>query len=65
MNNTVLGAEKVIFISEAHEKFYYEKLKEVRYQDRMYTTRHSATVLALTMIPEEMRTAFMILRQAV
>jgi len=23
----------VIFISEAHEKFYYEKLKEVRYQD--------------------------------
>ena len=30
------GAEKaqgLIFISEAHEKFYYEKLKEVRYQD--------------------------------
>ena len=33
MNNTALGAEKIIFISEAHEKFYYEKLKEVRYQD--------------------------------
>lgn len=36
--NTALGAaaEKdanIIFISEAHEKFYYEKLKEVRYQD--------------------------------
>ena len=25
--------EKIIFISDAHEKFYYEKLKEVRYQD--------------------------------
>ena len=38
MNNTALGAEKkkeqtINFISEAHEKFYYEKLKEVRYQD--------------------------------
>ena len=36
MNSTTLGAEKkenIIFISDAHEKFYYEKLKEVRYQD--------------------------------
>ncbi len=38
MSNTALGAEKtkkkrIIFISEAHEKFYHEKLKEVRYQD--------------------------------
>ena len=38
MSNTALGAEKtkkerIIFISEAHEKFYYEKLKAVRYQD--------------------------------
>ena len=35
MNNTALGAKKeaIIFISDAHEKFYYEKLKEVRYQD--------------------------------
>ena len=38
MNNTALGAENkkeqtIKFISEAHEKFYYEKLKEVRYQD--------------------------------
>ena len=36
MNNTALGAvsnkkENIRFISEAHEKFYYEKLKEVRY----------------------------------
>ena len=38
MNSTALGAENtkkesIIFISEAHEKFYYEKLKEVRHQD--------------------------------
>ena len=25
--------ENIIFISGAHEKFYYEKLKEVRYQE--------------------------------
>lgn len=33
--NTALGAEteKINFISEAHEKFYYGKLKEVRYPD--------------------------------
>ena len=28
--------ESMIFISEAHEKFYYEKLKEVRYQDEYH-----------------------------
>ncbi len=64
MNNTALGAESIIFISEAHEKFYYEKLKEVRYQD----VYHKALLLLpwqLTMIPEEMQIAFMILRQAV
>lgn len=38
MTNTALsaGAEKaqsIIFISNAHEKFYYEKLQEVRDQD--------------------------------
>lgn len=37
MSSTALGAEaekaqEIIFISELHEKFYYEKLKEVRYQ---------------------------------
>ena len=41
MNSTALGAgaekvQEIIFISEAHEKFYYEKLKEVRYQDANY-----------------------------
>ena len=61
MNSTALGAESIIFISEAHEKFYYEKLEEVR----MCTTRHFAIALVLTTIPEEMRIAFMILRQAV
>ena len=33
MNSTALSAENIIFISEAHEKFFHEKLKEVRYQD--------------------------------
>ncbi len=41
MTNTALGAgalkaQNIIFISDAHEKFYYEKLKEVRYPE--YTT---------------------------
>ena len=36
MSSTALGAEKaIIFISDAHENFYYEKLKKVRYQDAM------------------------------
>lgn len=35
MTSTALGAketkkENIIFISDAHEKFYYEKLEEVR-----------------------------------
>ena len=43
MNNTALGAENkkehaINFISEAHEKFCYEKLKEVRYQDVYHKT---------------------------
>lgn len=38
MANTALGAKEkkdsgIIFISNAHEKFYYEKMKEVRYDD--------------------------------
>ena len=43
MNSTALGAENIIFISEAHEKFYYEKLKEVRYLDvhQNYVTVHA------------------------
>ena len=44
--NTALRAEEtkaIIFISEAHEKFYYEKLKEVRYED----VYHKALVYCL------------------
>ena len=35
MNNTALraGNKKVLFISEAHENFYNEKLNMVRYKD--------------------------------
>ena len=44
MSSTALGAERaIIFISDAHEKFYYEKLKEVRYQD----VYHKALVYCL------------------
>ena len=48
MNSTALRAEEtrkenMIFISEAHEQFYYEKLKEVRYQDAY----HKALVYCL------------------
>lgn len=48
MNSTALRAEEtkkenMIFISEAHEQFYYEKLKEVRYQD----VYHKALVYCL------------------
>ena len=35
-NETVLETDKkdeIIFISQAHKKFYFEKLQEVRYQD--------------------------------
>ena len=35
MKSTALGAENIIFISDAHEKYYYEKLQEVRYQDAL------------------------------
>ena len=44
MNSTALGAEKenINFISEAHEKFYYEKIQKVREAD---ITRHFAIAL--------------------
>ncbi|MDE6952096.1 MAG: hypothetical protein K2P64_14440 [Lachnospiraceae bacterium] len=43
-NSTASGAEKaIIFISDAHEKFYKEKLKEVRYHD----VYHKALVYCL------------------
>ena len=44
MNNTESGAANgIIFISEAHKKFYYEKLKEVTEQDEY----HKALVYCL------------------
>lgn len=39
MENTAPETEKtkgIIFISDKHEKFYYEKLREVRYQDEYH-----------------------------
>ena len=41
MNSTALGAtgkqeSSIIFVNDAHEKFYYEKLKEVQYQDEYH-----------------------------
>ena len=39
MENITLGTEKakgIIFISNKHERFYYEKLREVRYQDEYH-----------------------------
>ena len=29
MKSTALGAENIIFISDAHEKFYYESKRQV------------------------------------
>ena len=65
MNSTALEAkkEKISFISEAHEKFYYEKIQKVRKQ--MYITRHFAIALVSAMIREEMLIASMILRRDV
>ena len=54
MKSTALGAENIIFISDAHEKFYYEKLQEVRYQD----VYHKALCYCLGInvhIPQELR----------
>ena len=57
MKSTALGAENIIFISDAHEKFYYEKLQEVRYQDVYHI------VWVLMEIPEKMLTEFIILKR--
>ena len=56
MSSTALGATNktengIMFKSNAHEKFYYEKLKEV-------------IVLVSAMIQEETLIAYMTLRQA-
>lgn len=56
MKNTALSVENnskrsIIFISEAHEKFYYEKLKEVRKQDAY----HKALCYCLGISPDTRR----------
>lgn len=67
MSITVSGAEtpkikKVLFISKTHEKFYYEKLKEVRYQDIYH--KALCYFLGISLTQGKMLTAFMISRQA-
>ncbi len=57
--NTALRAEKakeIIFISDAHEKFYYEKLKEVRDQD----VYHKALVYCLGISDDTRRNIYSI-----
>lgn len=57
MSSTALGAEKaIIFISEAHEKFYCEKLKEVRCQD----VYHKALVYCLGISDDTRRNIYSI-----
>ena len=59
MSSTALGAEKareIILISDAHEKFYYEKLKEVRYQD----VYHKALVYCLGISDDTRRNIYSI-----
>ena len=56
MKNTALSAENnskrsIIFNSEAHEKFYYEKLKEVKEQD----VYHKALCYCLGISPDTRR----------
>ena len=61
MASTALRAESkkeenIIFISDAHEKFYYEKLKEVRYQD----VYHKALVYCLGISDDTRRNIYSI-----
>ncbi len=57
ISSTALGAEKaIIFISDAHEKFYYEKLKEVRCQD----VYHKALVYCLGISDDTRRNIYSI-----
>lgn len=61
MTSTALGAENtkkesIIFISDAHEKFYYEKLKEVRYQD----VYHKALLFCLGISDDTRRNVYRI-----
>ena len=54
MNSTALGAEQIIFISKAHERFFHEKLKEVRYQD----VYHRALVYCLGISDDTRRNVY-------
>lgn len=67
MNSTALGAANktesgIMFKSNAHEKFYYEKLREVQYQDEYHMAL--CYVLVSAMIQEETLIVSMTLRQA-
>lgn len=53
--------DNIIFISQKHEDFYYEKLK--KYVNRTYIIKHCAIVLASVRIPESILIVFMILKQ--
>lgn len=56
MKGTALGAEnrEMNFMNNAHEKFYYEKLKAVRYQD----VYHKALVYCTAFHHESARCCF-------
>ena len=67
MSSTALGATNktengIMFKSNAHEKFYYEKLK--RCNIRTSTIWRFVIVLVSAMIQEETLIAYMTLRQA-
>lgn len=58
MKSTALGAENIIFISDAHEKFYYEKLQEVRYQD----VYHKALLLMMNCLESMKQNRILLIR---
>ena len=57
MKSTALGAENIIFISDATMKNYK------KYGIRMCTIRHCVIVWVLMEIPEKMLTEFIILKR--
>lgn len=61
MKSTALGAENIIFISDAHENSTMKNYK--KYGIRMCTIRHCVIVWVLTEIPEKMLTEFIILKR--
>ncbi len=57
MESRTLGAEKeIMFINEAHEKFYHEKLKEVRCED----VYHKALVYCLGICEDTRKNVYQI-----